>query len=163
MSRLQYFVLLMIIPINSIKTMDCSNQSSFPLCFCRVFSRISPMKDFFLGQLAFVQCNRSSCRRSRFYSPNFHLQDLLPQITNHSQCFNHSHCLHLLSSKKSCRQCRWNYHNTSSMLDSCFHFCEDNPSCGILCLKQSITLMIQCRQCRERKYNLTCRYDSQSK
>ena len=162
MIRLKSFLLLIIIHVNSIRTMNqsmaCSSQSSSPLCFCRLFSRSTNMKDFFLGQLSLIQCNQSySCRRIRFYSPNFHLTDLLPQMNNLSYCFNHTRCLRMLSSKKSCRQCRLNYQNTSSIQDSCFHFCDENPSCGTLCLKQSITLTIHCRQCRGRKHNLTCR------
>lgn len=141
------------------QSIECSPQQYAPLCFCHL---VSARTDFFLARLSLFHCTNSSssvyhCHRSQLHPPSFQLTDFLPQLTNLSHCFNPRHCLTALSSKNFCRQCQWNIHESSSTNQSCFYFCEQNPSCGIICLKQSIITTLHCHQCRARQHNLTCR------
>ena len=134
---------------------ECSPRQYPPFCFCHLFSsRTSSLTEFFLARLSLSRCtNSSSCHRSQLHPLAFQLTEFLPQLSNLSHCFDTRQCLKILSSKKFCRQCVWR----TSTNQSCFPFCEQNPSCGIICLKQPIISTLHCHQCRHRQHNLTCR------
>lgn len=131
----------------------CSGQQYSPLCFCRA------TYDLFLARLILFQCKNSlpirHCCQSQFNPPSFHLTQLIPQVMNLSHCLEDVHCLHTLNSRQHCRQCQLT-DNDSSHTETCFNFCEQNPSCGIVCLNQSVMISINCSQCHGRHSNISC-------
>jgi hypothetical protein len=138
----------------------CADQQYSPLCFCRVSYTNSSFIDLFLARLILSQCENSlpihHCGQSQFNPPSFRLTQLIPQVTNLSHCLEDVNCLHILHSRQHCQQCQL-IHNDSSYTETCFNFCEHNPSCGIICLNQSILISINCSQCHEQEANISCR------
>jgi hypothetical protein len=158
-------MIVLMMNFNSIAGTDdvsnrCSGQQYSPLCFCRASYQYSSFTDLFLARLILSQCENSLpipyCHQNQFNPPSFRLTQLIPQVTNLSYCLEDVHCLHTLHSKQYCRQCQLT-HNDSSHTEICFNFCEQNPSCGIVCLSQPIMISINCSQCHERKSNISCR------
>ncbi len=163
MNTMRHIVLLLtniIVIING-----CSDQEHSPLCFCHSSYRHSILTDLFLAKISLSQCNDSvpirHCRQSRLHSPSFNLTQFIPQLTNLSYCFKDTHCLHTLHSTKYCRQCQLTSllltHNHTYHTDACFNFCEQNPSCGFICLNQPVIISINCSICQGRKQNMSCR------
>lgn len=143
------FLFAKIIKCDSINsTNDCS-----PICFCR-----SSLNKRFLAELSFSQCDEppQHCHQSLFSPPSFHLTQFLPSPSNLSHCQNDQHCLHALHSTQTCRRCQF-IHNHSNLIKPCFHFCEQMPSCGIVCIQQPIELSVICRTCQNQRQNITCR------
>jgi hypothetical protein len=158
-------IIVVIINFDSIDSTSesngCSDQEYSPLCFCHSSDRHSILTDRFLAKIYLFQCDDSfpirHCRQSRLHSPLFNLT----QLTNLSHCFEDIHCLHTLHSTKHCRRCQLtsllSTHNTTYRTDACFNFCEQNPSCGFVCLNQPVIISINCNICQDRKQNISCR------
>ena len=153
-------ILVMNIVGTDVVSNRCADQQSSPLCFCRVSYTNSSVIDLFLARIILSQCENSfpidHCGQSQFNPPSFRLTQLVPQMTNLSHCLEDVNCLHVLHSRQYCQQCQL-IHNDSSYTDTCFNFCEQNPSCGIICLNQPILISINCTQCHEQESNINCR------
>jgi hypothetical protein len=156
--------------------MSCSHVEHSSLCFCRSTYRLSAIIDLFVAQVSLSQCTTSNermhlCRQGRFYPSSTHITQLVPNLVNHSHCFDDLRCLNALRHNQRCKQCQiisssFRTENTSYVIsttkqqlpaDSCFYLCDHDQSCGFLCFDRRVTMNIQCDHCRGRRQNVTCR------
>ncbi|CAF1934345.1 unnamed protein product [Rotaria magnacalcarata] len=153
----------------------CSNREHSPLCFCRSSYRRSSIEDLFISKIFLSQCSTSNssthCRQGRLSPSSTNVTQLVPNLVNYSHCLESTQCLHTLHSMQRCQQCQimpssLSTDNASHVIsteksslptDSCFYICENDKSCGFLCVDRRISITVDCSFCRGRRRNVTCR------
>lgn len=168
------FIMTIISYING-DSNPCAEEIYSPLCFCHSTIRRSLLTNIFLSKISLSQCISSysthQCRQGRFSPSSTYVTQLVPNLVNHSQCLENTHCLQTLRTDQRCRQCQIIpsisvTENTSYIIstttnhlptDSCFYLCEHDKSCGFLCFDRRISVTVNCNSCRGRRRNVTCR------